>query len=279
MDDKQIIEYVRSEHLRGVNYEVIVNALVSSGSSKSAINQAFLKAPSVDFLMKETAKIFNLYKKPLLIISSIPVLFNLVLLGFDKLFLLIINQTTAPLYWTIIIGLINLFIQLWFGSALIYFVTLQDNKVNLKQIILERLSNLRGFIWVSTSITVSTIIGFVLLIIPGIVFSNWFIFSPYIFFEEKIGGINSLKQSHYYVKGYLLAVIWRTIIICISVSAIYLFIGTIITSAGLKILSLPLSIIITILLKPIPIVFFYILYQRLKETKAIYSILEKTRTI
>ena len=51
--------------------------------------------------------------------------------------------------------------------------------------------------------------GYVLLIIPGVIFSIWFSLAAFILIGENITGMNALLKSKKYVEGYWGSVFWR----------------------------------------------------------------------
>lgn len=138
------------------------------------------------------------------------------------------------------------------------------------------------FVWVSALLTLTTLGGFFLFIVPGVLLSIWLSMSFYAFIIEGQRGVSALTASWYYVKGYWLPVFWR-----------FLFLGIIVGVAGLLINFVvavpsffvalehgttgapeysPLGQLINLLFNhavasPLYIIYAYILYQSLRAVK------------
>lgn len=57
------------------------------------------------------------------------------------------------------------------------------------------------YFWIMILMGLIILLGMVLLIVPGIVFSVWFVFSAFILILENEKGVSALKKSKKYVKG------------------------------------------------------------------------------
>jgi len=85
----------------------------------------------------------------------------------------------------------------------------------------------------------ATVGGFLLLIIPGIIFFIWFGFAPYVCIIEGIGSTSALKRSKQLVKGNWWYVLWALLVcatvygicICVPFGILYAVLGG---SAALK---------------------------------------------
>src|SRR5206468_3309699 len=80
---------------------------------------------------------------------------------------------------------------------------------------------IRSYWWVSIVSSAVIITGYLLFIIPGIIFSIWFIFAPFILLIEDRKGIDALLQSKAYMKGYWWAIFLRVIFMYIAVVALF----------------------------------------------------------
>ena len=95
--------------------------------------------------------------------------------------------------------------------------------------------------------------GYFLLFIPGIIFSVWFFFAPFVFIEEDVRGMDALMKSKAYVSG-------NWVPVCIRLIAIWL-------------LSVLVSLIpyvgqlLALFLIPLCFVYTYLVYQDLKGSK------------
>ena len=65
------------------------------------------------------------------------------------------------------------------------------------------------FIWISFLMGLIIFSGFILLIIPGIIFSVWFSLSYYVLVWEDLRGFSAIKASKDLVLNYWWRVVWR----------------------------------------------------------------------
>lgn len=109
--------------------------------------------------------------------------------------------------------------------------------------------------------------GFVMLFIPGIIFSIWFVFAIYVFAIEGEKGMNALLRSREYVRGYWWQVFGRQIVLILAALAALLglgFIGAILAADKGEALIINLF---TLILAPFTTVYLYTLYQNVKSLK------------
>ncbi|KKS32243.1 MAG: hypothetical protein UU93_C0008G0005 [Candidatus Amesbacteria bacterium GW2011_GWA2_42_12] len=109
-----------------------------------------------------------------------------------------------------------------------------------------------------------TILGYLLLIIPGIIFSVWFIFTIVIMINEDVWGLAALKSSRNLVKGHF----WKVasyLGFCLILTFIYSFAVSLLVSIipGGKWIGQLLSNILNIPVQTISLLFIYNLYHQL----------------
>jgi hypothetical protein len=101
--------------------------------------------------------------------------------------------------------------------------------------------------------------GFLLFIIPGIIFSVWFFFAQFILVREDVHGMGALLKSREYVRGEWFNVALRLLLVW---------------AASLLLGMVPLAgPILTIVFLPYAMIFHYLVYCDLRELKedAVYS--------
>jgi hypothetical protein len=126
--------------------------------------------------------------------------FSITLILVDVLFILI------GTFFAIIIGL-------WSRVAL--FCAVKNNALNIKQILISAWPKIASFFWISLLAGLAVMGGFILFVIPGIIFAVWFGFSIYVFIFDGIKGSSALKKSKELVKGYWWPVFARFLVIWI----------------------------------------------------------------
>ncbi len=121
-------------------------------------------------------------------------------------------------------GIINIFLLLVYLFTIFFLASfisialvmainglLKQEKVDMKAIYNASYSKILSYIWISILVTLATLAGTLLLIIPGIIFSIWFSFSLYILILEELKGTQALSASRELVRGYFWPVLWRWI--------------------------------------------------------------------
>ncbi len=166
----------------------------------------------------------------------------------------------APAFslWSLLVALIGLLIfiiiSLWIQLALVYTIKEQGTDINIKKLLTGVRGKMNSYYWVVFLRAIITVAGFVLLVVPGIIFSVWFIFAPYIFIFEDVKGMQALSRSRELVKGYWWPVFGRM--------ALLALIGILVSSIS-KIGSL-LNFLFTM---PFGIMYLYAVYEDLKRVK------------
>lgn len=105
----------------------------------------------------------------------------------------------------------------------------------------KSLQMLIPYIWVGGLVSVATLGGFLLLIIPGFILSVLLSMSAFALFAENRRGISALISSWHYVIGYWGAVFWRSVFLVIILIIMYLVIGFV--TAGPNIIELKSTIL------------------------------------
>lgn len=88
-----------------------------------------------------------------------------------------------------------------------------DDEADLRRALAEGKRLLWPYVWVSTLLGIIIGGGFLLAVIPGIIFSVWFFFAPLILFAEGTGGMDAVLKSREYVRGHWFDVFVRLLII------------------------------------------------------------------
>ncbi len=75
----------------------------------------------------------------------------------------------------------------------------------------KALSNILGYWWIMILMWLIVMGGTVLLLVPGIIFSVWFMMARYVFILEKQRGLNVLLRSKEYTEGHGWEIFWKMI--------------------------------------------------------------------
>jgi hypothetical protein len=116
-----------------------------------------------------------------------------------------------------------------------------------------------------------TIIGLILLIIPGIIVGVWLSMSMYVAIAEQRKGLDALKASKKYVEGYWWPVFGRLLLIGIIIGVVSAIIGGI----GQMILGYKLGTllqnVVSLVLVPLAVIYQFGVYNNLKSVKGAVS--------
>ena len=109
--------------------------------------------------------------------------------------------------------------------------------------------------------------GFVMLVVPGIIFSIWFAFAAYAFVLEKEEGMNALLRSRQYVQGHWWQVFGRQIVFGLAALVVMILLGLVGTALGGEAGASFIVNLFILLLAPLSVAYVYTLYQNLKSLK------------
>jgi len=223
--------------------------------------------PSVRNLLSRSWELYRANAKKFLIILVVPFVVSLVaslllrplddpsVVFPDSLGLLV-----AGLLLNIIAAIVTIIAEI----AIIY--SIDDPAKSASEAFRKGLSRFFPFIWVGILTALAVLGGFILLIIPGLIFAVWFSFSYFVLLFEDRRGIAALKQSKHYVQGYFWQVVGRTlallIVVVITVIVVGL-IGSLFGSSGSTIL----QSLATFLIVPLALAYYYWLYQAIRAAK------------
>jgi hypothetical protein len=119
------------------------------------------------------------------------------------------------------------------------------------------------FIGTSLLEGIIVILGFILLIVPGIIFAVWYCFASIIVIAEGKSGMDALRQSKSYVTGRWGKVAWRLFVVGILIWIV----SVVLQLIGGDVIGPILSNIVTFLAVPFMQVYLYLVYKNFKETK------------
>ncbi len=159
----------------------------------------------------------------------------------------------------LIVFLVGTIVALWSQLSIILLIKETDSNLNAKQYLALGWSKLNSYLWVYFLMGIISLAGFILLIIPGIIFYIWFVFSPYVFAVENVSGEEALKRSRKLVKNYWWSVFLRIITVGLLISIVSLVEGWIPIVGPL---------VGAFFVVPFWIIYLYLIYEDLKRIKA-----------
>ncbi len=215
------------------------------------------KLLSINDLFKKS---FSFYKERLYLImtlSLIPFANFVVISLLTELIDVKMDSTSMLVGLGIIFFLFIIFsvvVNLWVQMTYFYLIKEKDVTKDAKSLLLFSWSNIASYSWVLFLVGLVTMAGFILFIIPGILFVIWFSLSLYVFVFENMLGMKALYRSKELVKGYWWAVLGRLFIFGLIAGLINAIpvIGTIIN---------------IFFIMPLGVIYGYFIYENLKTLK------------
>jgi len=169
-----------------------------------------------------------------------------------------LSESKIPLILSIVIGITIGFIALFWGMAAFTFAV-ADESIGIKDALEKGWQRVSAFIWLFTIMGFIITGGFLLFLVPGVIFLVWFTFAQFILAVDDERGMNALLKSKEYVKGYWFDVFLRLLVIWL----VSMFIGMVPFLGG----------ILSLFFVPFMMIFIYLIYKNLKVAKGdiVYS--------
>lgn len=152
----------------------------------------------------------------------------------------------------VLVGMIPGFTGMFWGfSAFIFAVT--NEELGIRDSLKQGRHRVLSFMWIYNLTGFIITGGFLLLIVPGVIFLVWFAFAQFILVSEDERGMNALLKSREYVREKWFDVFLRLFVIWIMSGCV-----------GMVPVIGP---IVSLLFFPFVMIFIYLLYRDLKEIK------------
>lgn len=148
-----------------------------------------------------------------------------------------------------------------FWGALAQIIAVRDIRegIGIKRAFKEAWKKLLSFTWISLLTSLIIFAGFLLLIVPGIIFSIWFAFVAYVLVCENIKGKAALSRSKELVKGCWWPILGRLALLTVLIFIVNIIVGA--TKLGL------IGTAITNLISIFALIYNLLIYQDLKRIK------------
>ena len=167
----------------------------------------------------------------------------------------------------VLLFLIIFISQIWGQTALLYAVKDSQEKIGIKESYEKGGHKLSSYVWVAILAGVITFGGFVLLIVPGLIFSVWFSMALFVLIAEDLTGMDALLKSKEYVRGKWGGVFWRTFFIGILYVIIYYVPTLILDFFKVPFAGQVVNLISGLFLSPFIMTYLFLLYNNLKSLK------------
>jgi hypothetical protein len=285
MVNQQLLDYIKQQLQQGANKEQIKNSLMSQGWQARDIDEAF------SFIENPTSQSQPVPPPPQTI-SSLPgatailgqawIIYKQRLgtfLGVMVIPMLVLIAVLTSKFAAGGIGLLILFLlailffviiftsQVWGQTALLYAVKDSQERIGVMESYRRGWHKIFSYWWVYLLTGFITLGGFLLLIVPGIIFAVWFSLAVFVLIAEDLKGMNALLKSREYVKGKWDGVCWRFAFI--GIISLIIFLVPILIFNLLKI---PFGeeiskFVIGLFLTPLVTTYLFLVYNYLKALK------------
>jgi hypothetical protein len=290
MINRQLLEFIRQELGKGVGRDQIKANLITNGWQENDVNEGFAAltdnstplpesgapqapATTLDSASSLYGKAWSLFKNHLWTfvgITLIPTLLVFVLTLLMASAGYMEASATGGIYMVVILVLFILALivgQTWGQLALMYAI--KDNQENIGIIEAYKRSwrKILSFWWISILTAIIIIGGFVLFVVPGVIFFVYFSLATFVLVAEDLKGMNALLKSREYARGVWGPVFWRLIFITL-ISIIIYFVPTII----LALLRVPFAeqivqFVMGLVIGPLSMGYLFFVYRNLKSMK------------
>jgi hypothetical protein len=166
----------------------------------------------------------------------------------------------SPAY--IVMALLSAIVNVFMSIAII--LAIQNNALTVMESYKQSMPFFLRYIGLSIVMSVLLFLGFLILIIPGIILSVWFAFSSFVLVVERAGIIDSIKKSREYARGHWWAVFGRILLLGLAMLVISMIISGLSVAMPFGILATALVAAFTMLLAPFAVAYMYLMYQDLK---------------
>lgn len=159
---------------------------------------------------------------------------------------------------TMALALVGIFllivVNIWIQLTLMHVVKTEHMQGSVWNTLMMVWNSMASYAWVVVMKGLVVLAGFILFVIPGIIFSVWFAFSEYAFVADGNRGRRALEHSRELVRGY-----WWPILGRLAPLAVAPMLVSLVTTLDFLINSL--------VVMPFSLVYLYILYNDLKRAK------------
>ncbi len=290
--NEDLINYIKQAKQTGINKEEIVNSLLEKGWNKEEIDQAFyivssssdptkqtptentnVSLPGAIDILRQSLFLFKQRLGVFLGIIIIPVLLLSFLREYKTLLSFFSSNISDSkiLFFVLLVILPFVIVYVWGKVALLYAIKDSQEKIGIAESYRRGWSKILSYLWILILSGFITFGGFLLLVVPGVVFAVWFSFALFVLVAENLKGMDALLKSKEYVKGRWSSVFWRILFI----SAIFLFFafisGVVLHFFDFPFVEIIINFLISLFLIPLVSIYLFLLYKNLKDLRGEFT--------
>jgi hypothetical protein len=291
MVNQQLLDYIKQQTALGKSKDEIRSALLNAGWHAEDVEQGLSnpdmvpmpspinsRLPKARQILTESWVIYKARFKTLITIAIVPLLGYAIvgfILGAGYLGLSsTANAIPKPVIYlgVFVLALVFIYVAIWGSVAGLYAIKDAGEQIGWQEAFKRAQPKIMVFFTTGLLSGLAIFGGFILFIIPGIIFALWFSQSPYIVLEEGLSNSAALKRSKYYVKGRIGEIFGKLFYIGMITLVIYLILIIILAVLGSLINVKYQDIswvtnIFSIIWTPLVTVFSYQVYRHSKATR------------
>ncbi len=244
---------------------------IPGSTPHTALPSAQGQLPSAQELLRQAWEFYKKYFSLLVPIYAIPYAVTLVFVLLSSGIKHGGSLAAGLIGLSVIVWVLMVIMWIWAEAAILFAIKDPEPNMNVSAALTKGRAKIWPMFITGLLSGLAVLGGFILLIIPGIIFALWFSQSAYIVVSEDLEGTKALSQSKKYVSGRLGAVFWRgfvLVVISIIISAVINSIaGAIFGSQGTQseVERALVNGIVTVFWAPFATVYGYKLYTYLKR--------------
>ncbi|MCL4353451.1 hypothetical protein M1615_03240 [Patescibacteria group bacterium] len=239
MVNQELLDYINYQLGQGISREQIKSSLAVNGWQENDIDEAFAvfsnnsasspqsaisppalkKLPGVTAILQQA---WELYKKRFWTFLGIMIIPLLVFVGLAAVavaggvlgIMLIFSKILAGgIGFLILLAIVYILVfsisQAWGQTALLYAIKDSQEGIGVTRAYGRGRRKIFSYWWITFLTGFITAGGYLLLVVPGIIFAVWFSLALFILIDEDLKGMEALLKSREYVKGIWSGVFWR----------------------------------------------------------------------
>jgi len=230
----------------------------------SSLQPQILALPGLGDLLKRTFSVYKARLGTFLGIMVFPLICSVFFLILPANFKknLLLGISLFIIFWLAV-----MVTSLWSSVSLLYAIKEREEKIGIVESFRKGWHKIISFVWISILAGFITLGGFLLFIIPGIIFAIWFAFPIYVLVSEDLRGMNALFRSKQLVSGKWGSVALRLFTIGVIALVIYSVIFFPLSFFVGKKAADIVGSIISLFLTPFSVTFTFLIYEDLKKFK------------
>lgn len=166
---------------------------------------------------------------------------------------------------------ISFFIHLWSWVALLFVIKDREENIGIRESYRRSWSSIIPYLWVSILSGFITMVGFVFLFIPGLIFLIWFSFASYVLVCENKKGWTALAASKEYIRGSWWRVVWRFVFVALVAWLFLYLLNTISNLTSVSGNNAIFSYLNYAFLTPMVTIYSFLIYENLKKINSVDS--------